>query len=52
MLRFPAPYASGQTSLETADLVLGQQGFTSYITDATSVTLNSPVGVALTGQCG
>ena len=48
VLRFPAPYASGKTTLESADLVLGQAGFNSYITDATSSTLNSPVGVALT----
>jgi uncharacterized protein (TIGR03437 family) len=48
VVRFPAPYASGMTALEPADLVLGQQGFTSYITDATSSTLNSPVGIALT----
>jgi uncharacterized protein (TIGR03437 family) len=48
VLRFPAPYASGTTSLESADLVLGQSTFTSYITDATNSTLNSPVGLALT----
>lgn len=48
VLRFPAPYASGTTKLESADLVLGQSGFTSYITDATASTLNSPVGLALT----
>ncbi len=50
VLRFPAPFASGVTSLEAADLVLGQSSFTSYITDATSVTLNSPVGLALTAD--
>ena len=50
VLRFPAPYASGQTTLEGADLVLGQQNFTAYITDATSVTLNTPVGLALTAD--
>jgi uncharacterized protein (TIGR03437 family) len=48
VLRFPAPYASGKTALEAADLVLGQQNFTSVITDATPVTLSSPVGIALT----
>jgi uncharacterized protein (TIGR03437 family) len=48
VLRFPAPYKSGTTTLESADLVLGQSGFTSYITDATGSTLNSPVGLALT----
>lgn len=50
VLRFPAPYASGVTSMESADLVLGQSGFTSFITDATSSTLNSPVGLALTAD--
>ncbi len=50
VVRFPAPYSSGVTSLEAADLVLGQTSFTSYITDATSATLNSPVGVALTAD--
>jgi len=49
-LRFPAPYASGKTSLEVADLVLGQQNFTTDITDATSVTTSQPVGVALTAD--
>ncbi len=48
VVRFPAPYASGTTSLESADLVLGQTNFTTNITDATSVTLNSPVGLGLT----
>jgi uncharacterized protein (TIGR03437 family) len=50
VLRFPAPYASAMTSLEPADLVLGQTSFTSFITDATAATLNSPVGVALTAD--
>lgn len=50
VLRFPAPYASGTTSLESADLVLGQESFTSYVTDATPYTLNSPVGLALTAN--
>jgi uncharacterized protein (TIGR03437 family) len=47
VVRFPAPFASGMTSGEPADLVLGQTGYTSYITDATSSTLNTPTGVAL-----
>lgn len=50
VLRFPAPYASGTTSLESADLVLGQESFTSYVTDATPYTLNSPAGLALTAN--
>ena len=48
ILRFPAPFASGKTALEPADLVLGQQSFTSAITDPTPLTLNLPVGLALT----
>ena len=48
VVRFPAPYASGGKPLESADLVIGQNSFTSYVTDATSATLNSPVGLALT----
>ena len=47
ILRFPAPFSSGMTAGEPADLVLGQSGFTSYITDATSSTLNTPTGIAL-----
>jgi uncharacterized protein (TIGR03437 family) len=50
VLRFPAPFASGKTALEEADLVLGQSSFTSDITDATEVTLGTPVGIALTAD--
>ncbi len=50
VLRFPAPFASGKTALEEADLVLGQSSFTSDITDATDVTLGTPVGIALTAD--
>ncbi|MDE3198522.1 MAG: hypothetical protein KGN84_19395, partial [Acidobacteriota bacterium] len=48
VLRFPAPYASGKTALESADLVVGQNSFTTTVTDATAQTLNQPVGIALT----
>jgi len=48
VLRFPAPYQSGQTSLESADLVIGQTSFTVTVTDATAQTLNTPAGIALT----
>lgn len=48
ILRFPAPFASGQTALETADLVIGQQNFTSIVTDPTAVTMSGPVGLAFT----
>src|SRR6185312_1477033 len=50
VLRFPAPFASGKTAAETADLVLGQTSFTSIISDATATTLGTPVGVALTAD--
>ena len=50
ILRFPAPYATGQTSPEAADLVLGQRDFTSKVTDATEITMISPAGIALTSD--
>ena len=48
VLRFPAPFASGTTNLETADLVLGQSDFVSIVTDPTSRTMNIPVSIAFT----
>ncbi len=48
ILRFPAPFASGMTALETADLVLGQESFTSMVTDPTAATMSTPVGLAFT----
>ena len=48
ILRFPAPFASGMTALETADLVLGQQSFTSEVTDPTAATMAEPIGLAFT----
>ena len=48
VLRFPAPYASGKTALESADLVIGQNSFTTTVTDATAQTLATPIGIALT----
>jgi uncharacterized protein (TIGR03437 family) len=48
VLRFPAPFASGVTNLETADLVLGQADFVSTVTDSTPHTMNVPVSLALT----
>ena len=50
VLRFPAPFASGKTAIEEADLVLGQSSFTSQISDATAITLGTPVGIALTAD--
>jgi len=48
VLRFPAPFASGTTNLETADLVLGQSDFVSIVTDPTARTMNIPVSIAFT----
>ena len=48
VLRFPAPFASGTTALETADLVIGQNDFTSIVTDPTARTVNAPTSIAFT----
>lgn len=48
VLRFPAPFASGTTTLETADLVVGQSDFNSIVTDPTARTFNAPTSVAFT----
>ncbi|MDP9053989.1 MAG: hypothetical protein M3N93_06755 [Acidobacteriota bacterium] len=45
VLRFPAPFASGKTALESADLVIGQLDFTSIVTDTTARTLSAPVSL-------
>jgi uncharacterized protein (TIGR03437 family) len=45
VLRFPKPFAQAQ-SLPRADLVIGQSGFTSKITDASARTMAAPYGVA------
>ncbi len=50
VLRFPAPYASGKTALESADIVIGQSGFNSSVTDATAQTVLAPTGIALTAD--
>lgn len=50
ILRFPAPFKSAATRLETADLVIGQASFTSLVTDPTAQTLNSPLGLALSAD--
>ena len=50
VLRFPSPFNSGQTSLQSADLVIGQTSFTSAVTDATERTMSQPFGVALTAD--
>ena len=48
ILRFPAPYASGVSALETADLVIGQADFFSIVSDSTQRTMNTPVSLAFT----
>jgi len=48
ILRFPAPFASGTTRLETADLVIGQVDFVSNVPDPTAFTMNAPISLALT----
>jgi uncharacterized protein (TIGR03437 family) len=50
VLRFPRPFANYTAGgMETADLVLGQNGFSSTkITDATSRTMAQPYGLAFT----
>ncbi|HVW85773.1 MAG TPA: hypothetical protein VHB50_13885, partial [Bryobacteraceae bacterium] len=50
ILRFPAPFTSGKTTLESADLVIGQSGFNSIVTDATAQTMSAPMGIALTAD--
>jgi uncharacterized protein (TIGR03437 family) len=48
ILRFPAPFASGTTSLETADLVIGQTDFVSIAPDPTALTMSAPISLAFT----
>ncbi|HTA44583.1 MAG TPA: hypothetical protein VK789_19180 [Bryobacteraceae bacterium] len=50
ILRFPTPFnPPGQTStLEPADLVLGQLDFTSKVTDPTQSTMSAPISLAFT----
>ena len=50
VLRFPAPFASGRTNLEGADLVIGQSDFRSMVTDPSAQNLNAPIGIALTAD--
>ena len=50
ILRFPTPFnpPSGSTTLESADLVLGQRDFVSAVTDPTPETMNAPISLAFT----
>ncbi len=47
VLRFPKPFDRGGQP-QQADLVIGQQSFTTKINDATSRTMRAPWGLALT----
>jgi uncharacterized protein (TIGR03437 family) len=48
VVRFPAPFASGTTNLETADLVIGQADFLTIVTDPTERTMSAPISLAFT----
>jgi uncharacterized protein (TIGR03437 family) len=48
ILRFPTPFAPGITAPETADLVIGQENFTSVVTDPTALTMSAPISLAFT----
>ena len=50
VLRFPTPF--DHAANEQADLVLGQQSFTSKITDPSSTNMAAPYGLAFTGTNG
>jgi uncharacterized protein (TIGR03437 family) len=61
VLRFPSPFANyvpgtppgtPPAAMEQADLVLGQIGFNSIITDATQRTMSAPYGLAFTNFPG
>jgi uncharacterized protein (TIGR03437 family) len=54
VLRFPAPFANYPkvSTLEAADLVLGQAGFTAQIRQASSSTMFYPYGLAFSGTNG
>lgn len=49
VLRFPKPFDQ-PVGRRKADLVLGQVGFTSKITDATARTMSRPFGLGFTGD--
>ena len=51
VLRFPSPFGPNGSSGEAADLVLGQQNFTSTITDPTATSMAAPYGLAFTPSC-
>jgi uncharacterized protein (TIGR03437 family) len=51
VLRFPAPFAYTGPAPEPADLVLGQQNFTSKIQDPTATNMAVPYGLAFSPSC-
>jgi uncharacterized protein (TIGR03437 family) len=51
VLRFPSPFAYTGSAPEPADLVLGQQNFTTTITDPTASSMLAPYGLAFTPSC-
>jgi uncharacterized protein (TIGR03437 family) len=48
VVRYPAPFASGMTAGEQANLFIGQSSYNSIVRDPTAVNLSAPVGIALT----
>jgi uncharacterized protein (TIGR03437 family) len=54
VLRFPAPFAGYPkvATLEAADLVLGQAGFTAQVRQASNSTMVYPYGLAFSGTNG
>ncbi len=48
VVRFPAPFASGSTAGQSADMVIGQASLTGRLTDATQSTMASPIALAFT----
>lgn len=47
VLRFPAPFSQPANQLATANLVLGQSNFTSFIQNASANSMHTPWGLAL-----
>ncbi len=52
VLRFPSPFSTPAGQMPQADLVIGQAGFFSSITDPSAATMSSPYGVAISGTIG
>ncbi len=50
VLRFPRPFDQGQKNLQRANLVIGQQSFTTKVTDASSSTMRQPYGIAFSAD--